>query len=62
MKQQLQDAVNAIDDVFGEGYAKKNPELVGSLVRSSRIDSAVDTAEYLSAIVLDYVEFTKSRI
>ena len=62
MKKKLQDAVNAIDDVFGEGYAKKNPELVGMIVRSSSIDSAIDTAEYVSAILLDYVEFKKSRI
>lgn len=29
----LRNAVEMIDDEFGEGYAKKNPDLVASLVK-----------------------------
>jgi len=37
MKETLWTMVEAIDDVFGEGYAKKNPELVGRLVLAEQI-------------------------
>ena len=29
----LNDVVFRIDDQFGEGYAKKNPDLVGQMIR-----------------------------
>ena len=32
--------VRIIDDEFGDGYAKKNPELVGRLVQTCAIDFA----------------------
>ena len=37
MKEQLQIIVEAIDDVFGEGYAKKNPELIGRMVQAEQV-------------------------
>jgi len=33
MKEHLDTVVEAVDTVFGEGYAKKNPELVGRLIQ-----------------------------
>jgi hypothetical protein len=32
------DARNAIDNVFGEGYAAKNPELVAAFMRTAAYD------------------------
>lgn len=34
MKNQLLMIVEGIDDVFGDGYSKKNPELVGRLAQA----------------------------
>jgi len=34
MKNQLMTIVEGIDDVFGDGYSKKNPELVGRLAQA----------------------------
>jgi hypothetical protein len=36
MKNQLLIMVEAIDEVFGEGYAKKNPELVGRVMQAEQ--------------------------
>jgi len=36
-------AVQAIDSQFGEGYARENPDLVASLVRTQAIDAAIAT-------------------
>jgi hypothetical protein len=30
------DHVETIDDVFGEGYAKKNPDLVGRMMQAEQ--------------------------
>lgn len=32
------EAVDAIDHLFGDGYAKKNPQLVGSFMRTAATD------------------------
>jgi hypothetical protein len=34
IKDKIWDAAEAIDIVFGEGYAKKNPELVGRVIQA----------------------------
>lgn len=34
MKAYLAEAIESIDAVLGEGYAKRNPDLIGSLIRS----------------------------
>ncbi|MCP5173483.1 MAG: hypothetical protein H6996_00075 [Moraxellaceae bacterium] len=34
------EAVRRIDEVFGEGYAKTHPELVGDFMKTSAIDFA----------------------
>ena len=34
MKEHISDIVEAIDFNFGDGYARKNPELVGRLVQA----------------------------
>jgi len=33
LKDKIWDVAEAIDIVFGEGYAKKNPELVGRVIQ-----------------------------
>ena len=37
MKDEILSTVEAIDWVFGDGYAKKNPELVGRLLQSNAL-------------------------
>ena len=37
MKEQLMAIVEAIDSVQGEGYARKNPELVGRLIQAEHL-------------------------
>ena len=32
LENELEDVIQSIDDTFGEGYAKKHPRLVGSLL------------------------------
>lgn len=34
----LSHAVKHIDEQFGDGYAKKNPELVGAFIQASALD------------------------
>mgnify|MGYP000364655816 CR=1 FL=1 len=35
----LEEAVAAIDKVLGEGYARKNPELIGKVILAGSITS-----------------------
>ena len=37
----MRQAVQNIDAEFGDGYAKAHPELVGSMIQASAIDSGV---------------------
>lgn len=37
IKDKLWDIVEIIDEQFGEGYAKKNPELVGRIIQSEAL-------------------------
>ena len=41
IKNQIWDVAEAIDVVFGEGYAKKNPELVGRIIQGQAQGHAV---------------------
>jgi hypothetical protein len=41
MKNQIWDVAEAIDVVFGEGYAKKNPELLGRIIQAQIQGQAV---------------------
>jgi len=34
MKNQIWDVAEAIDEIFGDGYAKKNPELIGRIFQA----------------------------
>ena len=40
MKNQLIETIEAIDFALGEGYAKKNPELIGRLIQADHILAA----------------------
>ena len=40
MKEEILTIVEAIDDVFGDGYAKKNPELVGRIIQANAVSYA----------------------
>jgi hypothetical protein len=40
MKEELLTIVETIEWVFGEGYAKKNPELVGRMLQSNAMTYA----------------------
>jgi hypothetical protein len=37
IKNQIWDVVEAIDTVLGEGYAKKNPDLIGRVYQSEAV-------------------------
>lgn len=39
-KEQLLITVEAIDDVLGEGYARKNPELIGRMMLAEQVGFA----------------------
>ena len=41
LKDKIWDVAEAIDLVFGEGYAKKNPELVGRIIQGQAQGQAV---------------------
>jgi len=47
MKNQLLTMVEAIDEVFGEGYAKKNPELVGRVMQAMNMGFVGDVFDRL---------------
>jgi hypothetical protein len=51
LKNQIWDAAEAIDTVFGEGYCKKNPELLGRVLQSEALtESAQEVVHALHKI------------
>jgi hypothetical protein len=51
LKDKIWDAAEAIDIVFGEGYAKKNPELVGRVLQSEALtESAQEVVSTLHRV------------
>ena len=42
IKDKIWDAAEAIDMIFGEGYAKKNPELVGRVLQSEAFTESTE--------------------
>ncbi|CAB4131806.1 hypothetical protein UFOVP125_16 [uncultured Caudovirales phage] len=52
MKNQIWDVAEAIDVVFGEGYAKKNPELLGRIIQAqTHEDTMLASTEVLYDIL-----------
>ncbi len=57
-------AVEAIDTKFGDGFAKENPQLVGSFMLSASLDflacssakAVGDSIAYLSTNIVDAIE------
>lgn len=59
MKEQLLSVVEAIDAVMGDGYAKKNPELVGRMVQAEQLGFGVyQITEALHVLAGDSKQFT----
>jgi hypothetical protein len=57
MKEELLTIVEAIEWVFGEGYAKKNPELVGRMLQSNAMTyAAFQISEAIHALAEPEVE------
>lgn len=57
MKEELLTVVETIDWVFGEGYAKKNPELVGRMLQSNAMTfGAFQISEAIHALAEPAVE------
>lgn len=57
MKEELLTVVETIDWVFGEGYAKKNPELVGRMLQSNAMTfGAFQISEAIHALAEPQVE------
>lgn len=57
MKEEILTIVEAIDWVFGDGYAKKNPELVGRLLQSNAMAfGAFQISEAIHALAEPAVE------
>ena len=51
LEKQLLDIITCIDDALGEGYARKNPELIGRMMQAqSMIVSAAMVQDGLYAI------------
>jgi hypothetical protein len=48
IKEELFSIVETIDEIFGEGYAKKNPELIGRVFQARAQGQAV----FASAVLL----------
>jgi hypothetical protein len=42
IKDEIMEIVEAVDEIMGDGYAKKNPELVGRIFQARAIDNAAD--------------------
>lgn len=42
IKDEIMEIVDAVDEVMGDGYAKKNPELVGRIFQARAVDNAAD--------------------
>lgn len=60
MKEELLTMVEAIDWVFGEGYAKKNPELVGRMLQSNAMTfGAFQISEALHTLVESELAFSQ---
>ncbi len=41
----LRHATAAVDELFGEGYAREHPELLASLIQASAINAAVEAGQ-----------------
>ena len=41
-KNQLESIVEEIDEIFGDGYAKKNPELIGRVFQGEQLQFAAE--------------------
>jgi hypothetical protein len=42
IKNELMNIVEDLDEVLGEGYAKKNPELIGRIFQAQSIEAAAN--------------------
>lgn len=51
----LADAVAAIDEAFGEGFAAANPTLVASLVQASAIGRAVEVGREIHGDAMELI-------
>ena len=57
MKDHIEMTMEAIDDVFGDGYAKKNPELMGRLIQGEMIGfSMFQISEAIHALAEPAIE------
>jgi hypothetical protein len=55
MRDEIRDAVEDIDAILGQGYAKAHPELIGAYMQSVAIEDAADTiAQALNNIRTDH--------
>jgi len=61
MKEELLTMVEAVDWVFGEGYAKKNPELVGRMIQAEYVGLAISTLGDAVNILLGVEETIHSQ-
>ncbi|MEL6678733.1 MAG: hypothetical protein AAFQ51_08505 [Pseudomonadota bacterium] len=58
----LREAISAIDEEFGEGYAAEHPELIGMLVQASAIESAVNAGRIASRETCETLLKLKPRL
>lgn len=42
IKNEIMEIVDAVDEVMGDGYAKKNPELVGRVFQGEKLQFAAE--------------------
>ncbi|MEL6127210.1 MAG: hypothetical protein AAFR57_12575 [Pseudomonadota bacterium] len=58
----LREAIAAIDEEFGDGYAAAHPELIGMLVQASAIESAVNAGRIASRETCETLLKLKPRL
>lgn len=47
MKQKIIEAIATIDEVFGKGYAKKHPKLIGQIVIAGELAIISENTHYI---------------
>jgi hypothetical protein len=52
----MRKAVTAIDELFGEGYAKKNPQLVGAFMQTAADDYGAGAVSFALEDIANAIE------
>jgi len=60
MKEHIEMTVEAVDAIFGDGYAKKNPDLVGRLIQGEMLGFGLfQISEAIHALAEDEPDYSE---